>query len=185
MRAPFLPSGSLAIWTMISWPCFSMSEMSCGAARRRAVAMAMASAMAHAAVGDHGRDVRRDRDGHRGRVLRDGRGAACASGNRSGRARSRAAFPVAADFRTWPGSCFRVIRLLRRHDLKIRATRRRLPSQLVGLRLRHALQRGPRRLRRRGRIRGRRLRDLVCLSSRSCSSMSITVSSTSTTSSDS
>ena len=30
MRAPFLPSGSFAIWTMISWPCFSMSAISCG-----------------------------------------------------------------------------------------------------------------------------------------------------------
>ncbi len=27
MRAPFWPSGSLAIWTMISWPSFSSSEM--------------------------------------------------------------------------------------------------------------------------------------------------------------
>ena len=59
--------------------------------------------MARAAGGGHGRDVRRDRDGHRGRVLRGGRDAACASGNRSGRARSRAAFPGAADFRTQAG----------------------------------------------------------------------------------
>src|SRR5271170_1132890 len=29
MRAPFLPSGSLAICTMISWPCFNMSAISC------------------------------------------------------------------------------------------------------------------------------------------------------------
>ena len=29
MRAPFLPSGSFAIWTMISWPCFNMSAINC------------------------------------------------------------------------------------------------------------------------------------------------------------
>jgi hypothetical protein len=30
MRAPFCPSGSLAIWTMISWPSFSRSLMEGG-----------------------------------------------------------------------------------------------------------------------------------------------------------
>ena len=95
--------------------------------------------LARAADGGRGRGVRRDRDGHRGRVRRGARDAACASGNHSGRARSRAAVPAAAIFGRGRIAVSAAIRLRRRHDLKfLRASEASEPA--CGLRLRHALR---------------------------------------------
>ena len=76
MRAPFLPRGSLAIWTMISWPCFSMSAMSCG---RRGCVRWPWLRRGPAADGDRARRGGPGR-GH-GRVRRGVPGAACGRGN--------------------------------------------------------------------------------------------------------